>query len=128
MPATTCSSPLRFASGRAVKYDWNVRPDLAYAFQITPRRKRPGLIQGEIWLDQGTGVPVRQIGRLVKSPSAVIRRVSVIRENALREGIVESRLTHIKVEIRSIGHAELVIEERPLRSPDYFEFGEFDTL
>lgn len=40
---------------------------LAYAFQITPRRKQPGLIQGEIWLDQGTGVPVRQFGRLVKS-------------------------------------------------------------
>jgi hypothetical protein len=100
---------------------------LAYAFQITPRRKRPGLIQGEIWLDQGTGVPVRQFGRLVKSSSAFFRRVSVIRENALRDGIVESRLTHIKVETRSIGQAELVIEERPLRSQDDVEFGEFDT-
>ena len=108
MPATTCSSPLRFACGRAVKYDWNVRPDLAYAFQITPRRKRPGLIQGEIWPDQGTGVPVRQIGRLVKSPSAVIRRVSVIRENALREGIVESRLTHIKVEFGRLATRSLL--------------------
>ncbi len=86
---------------------------LAYAFQIKPRHKRPGLIRGEIWLDPGTGVPVRQFGRLVKSPSPFIRRVSVIRDNALRDGIVESRLTHIKVETRLIGQAELVIEERP---------------
>jgi len=32
---------------------------LAYAFQIKPRRKRLGLIQAEIWLDQSTGIPVR---------------------------------------------------------------------
>jgi hypothetical protein len=44
---------------------------LAYAFQVTPRRKWPGLIQGEIWLDQGTAVPVRQFGRLVKEPVGI---------------------------------------------------------
>jgi hypothetical protein len=52
----------------------------------------------------------------------------VIRENALRDGTVESRLTHVKVETRLIGQAELVIEERPLRSQDDVEFGEFDTF
>jgi hypothetical protein len=89
---------------------------LAYAFRITPRRKRNGLIRGELWLDQRTGVPVVQFGHLVKSPSIFIRRVSVTRENALRDGIVESRLTHITVETRLVGRAELVVEERPLRS------------
>ena len=91
---------------------------LAYAFQITPRHKRAGLITGELWLDQKTGVPVVQSGRAVKSPSVFIKRVSVRRESAVRNGEVESHLTHITVETRLLGRAELVIEERPLTSPE----------
>jgi len=91
---------------------------LAYAFQITPRHKRAGLIKGELWLDQRTGAPVVQFGRAVKSPSVFIKRVSVNRENTLRDGVIESRLTHITVETRLLGRAELVIEERPLMSPE----------
>jgi hypothetical protein len=100
---------------------------LAYAFQITPRRKRDGLVKGELWLDQQTGVPVVQFGLLVKSPSVFIRRVSVTRENALRDGIVESRLTHITVETRLVGRAELVVEERPLRSADAVQLASWDS-
>lgn len=91
---------------------------LAYAYQITPRRKRQGLIRGEIWLDQQTGVPVLQFGRLVKNPSVFLGRVSVARENALRNGGVESRLTHISIETRLFGRVELVVEERPLSLED----------
>jgi hypothetical protein len=87
---------------------------LAYVFQITPRRKRVGLIKGELWLDQHTGVLVRESGRLVKSPSVFIKRVAVTQENTLRHGVVESRLTHIRVDTRLVGRAELVIEERPI--------------
>lgn len=100
---------------------------LAYAFQITPRRKRDGLIQGELWLDQRTGVLVLQSGHLVKSPSVFIRRVVVTRENALRDGVIESRLTHIAVETRLIGRAELVIKECPLSSADAMQLANGDT-
>jgi len=86
----------------------------AYIFEITPRRKRDGLIKGELWLDQQTGVAVRESGRLVKSPSVFIKRVAVTQENTLRDGVVASRLTHIRVDTRLVGRAELVIEERPL--------------
>jgi len=99
----------------------------AWAFQITPRRKRDGLIRGELWLDQQTGLPVLQSGYLVKSPSVFIKRVAVTRENTLCDGIVESRLTHITVETRLIGRAELVIEERPLRSADAVQFASRDN-
>ena len=94
----------------------------AYVFRITPRRKREGLIKGELWLDQRTGVPVRRSGRLVKSPSVFIRRVAVSQENALRDGIVESRLTRISVDTRVVGRAQLVIQERPLVSADAARF------
>jgi hypothetical protein len=86
----------------------------AYVFQITPRHKREGLIKGELWLDESTGVPIRQSGRLVKSPSIFIKRVAITEENTVRDGIIESRLTHITIETRLVGRAELVIEERPL--------------
>jgi hypothetical protein len=89
-----------------------------YVFQITPRHKREGLIKGELWLDERTGVPIRQSGRLVKSPSIFIKRIAITQENTVREGIIESRLTHITIETRLIGRAELVIEEHPLASPD----------
>jgi hypothetical protein len=104
----------------------------AYVFQITPRHKREGLIKGELWLDQSTGVPIRQSGRLVKRPSIFIRRIAITQENTLREGIIESRLTHITIETRLVGRAELVIEEhpvgeeRPLASADA-EFAAWDN-
>jgi hypothetical protein len=100
---------------------------LAYVFKITPRRKRDGLIKGELWLDQRTGVSVLQSGHLVKSPSIFIRRVSITRQNTLRDGLVKSRLTHITVETRLIGRAELVIQERPLISADTVQFPGWDT-
>lgn len=100
---------------------------LAYAYQITPRHKRQGLIRGEIWLDQQTGVPVLQFGRLVKNPSMFIGRVSLVRENALRDGRVESRLTHITVETRLFGRAELVVEERPLSLEDAVQLTSLNT-
>jgi hypothetical protein len=86
----------------------------AYVFQITPRHKREGLIKGELWIDEHTGVPIRQSGRLVKSPSIFIKRIAITQENALREGVIEYRLTHITIETRLVGRAELVIQERPL--------------
>jgi hypothetical protein len=101
----------KFAYKRAV--DDNER-QAAYVFQITPRHKREGLIKGELWLDESTGVPIRQSGRLVKRPSIFIKRVAITQENTVRDGIIESRLTHITVETRLVGRAELVIEERPL--------------
>ena len=87
---------------------------IAYGFLITPRKKREGLIKGELWLDGETGAVVRQSGYLVKKPSIFVKRVDVTRETALRDGIAEMRVTHLSVETRLFGRAELTIQERPL--------------
>jgi len=87
--------------------------NLVYAFQITPRKKRDGLIQGVLWIDSETGAAVRQSGYLVKKPSIFVKRVDVTRETSLRNGVAESRLTHLAVETRLVGRAELTIHERP---------------
>jgi hypothetical protein len=84
-----------------------------YAFQITPRKKRLGLIKGELWIDGATGLAVHESGYLVKSPSIFIRRVKITRDISLRDGIPLLRTTHLDINARFIGPAELTIVESP---------------
>ena len=91
---------------------------MAYRFLITPRKKREGLIKGELWLDGETGSVVRQSGYLVKKPSIFVKRVDVTRETDLRDGSAEMRVTHLSVDTRLVGRAELTIHERPCATPD----------
>jgi hypothetical protein len=92
---------------------------VAYVYQITPRQKRQGLIKGELWLDGETGTAVRQSGYLVKQPSMFIKHVDVTRETVLRDGIAETRITHLSLDTRLIGRAELTIQEHPCSDSDY---------
>jgi hypothetical protein len=85
----------------------------AYSFLITPRQKREGLIKGELWIDGKTGAVVRQTGYFVKSPSIFVKRISVTRETVLLDGLAVERITHLSIDTRLIGRAELTIQERP---------------
>jgi hypothetical protein len=91
----------------------NTGSGVIYAFVITPRRKREGLIKGEFWIDGETGAVVRQSGYLVDRPSIFVKRVNIIQETALRNGSAEERVTHLSVDTRLAGRAELIIHERP---------------
>jgi hypothetical protein len=84
-----------------------------YAFQITPRKKRPGLIQGELWIDGATGLAVHEAGYFVKRPSIFIRRLKITRDVSLRGGAPYLRTTHIDIETHLVGRAELTITEIP---------------
>jgi len=90
-----------------------LRDDRAYMFRIIPHKKRQGLINGILWLDCDTGIAVRLSGYLVKNPSMFLKRVNVTRENYLREGIVEARITHLLLDARLMGCARIVVVERP---------------
>jgi hypothetical protein len=85
----------------------------AYSFAIKPRKKREGLMKGELWIDGGAGAVVRQSGYLVKSPSIFVKRVTLTRETGVRDGLAEERTTHLSVDTRLVGRAELTIHERP---------------
>ena len=88
-----------------------------YVFEITPKKKRTGLMRGQVWIDGGTGLVVRQSGRLVKSPSIFLRRIDITRETTLGNGFPVSRTTHLVVNTRLFGQAELTIAERRLNRP-----------
>jgi hypothetical protein len=89
-----------------------------YVFQIAPKKKRAGLMEGQIWIDSATGVAVHQAGRFVKRPSVFIRRIEVTRDTNLLDGLPNARVTHVAIDTRLVGRAELTITERPLRAAD----------
>jgi hypothetical protein len=90
-----------------------LRDEVAYAFRIIPYKKRPGLINGVLWIDGATGMAVRLSGYLVKSPSIFLKRINLTRENYFRDGVVETRITHLLIDTRLVGSARLVVVERP---------------
>jgi len=87
----------------------------AYIFRITPKKSRAGLIRGELWIDQVTGAPVLVTGRLVKTPSTSTGSIDIVREIVFVDGHPFGRTTHMSIETRPVGLAELTIIESPLR-------------
>jgi hypothetical protein len=93
----------------------------AYIFRITPKKKRAGMIRGELWIEPLTGAPILVTGNLVKTPSPSIRSVNVVREITFVDGYPGARTTHMIIETRPVGRSELTIIELPLRLPDQHE-------
>jgi hypothetical protein len=85
-----------------------------YIFKITPRKKREGLLRGEIWIDSTTGFAVHQAGRFVKRPSVFIRRIDVTRDTNITDGVPTSRITHLTLQTRLVGLVQLTVTERPI--------------
>jgi len=80
-----------------------------YVLELNPRRKAVGLFKGEVWLDPATGLPVRESGRLVKSPSVFIRKVEFVRDYEIREGVaIPTKLTSY-ADTRIVGRTELSV-------------------
>src|SRR5258708_11091815 len=88
-------------------------PNLAYVFQITPRKIRLGLIRGELWIDAATGIAVHQAGYLVKRPSIFLRRVGVVQDVDLRKGRPYRRITRLELDTLLAGRAGLPGHEHP---------------
>jgi hypothetical protein len=79
-------------------------------FHITPRRKAPGLFQGELWLDAATGMPLRESGRLVKNPSVFLKKVEFVHEYEIHDGVAIPKHFEGTADVRLVGRAELTIE------------------
>jgi hypothetical protein len=90
----------------------------AYVYQIIPRKKRDGLVEGQLWIDSSTGAAVLQTGYFVKTPSAFLGRVEVVRDTKLLEGRPSVRITHVAFQTRWAGRGELTITEIPLTSAE----------
>lgn len=87
--------------------------DQFYVFAIKPRHRREGLMEGQIWIEAATGAMVHEEGRLAKRPSVFLREVEIVRDAGPRVDLPYVRVTHVVIETRLFGHAELTIRERP---------------
>jgi hypothetical protein len=83
-----------------------------YIFQLTPRKKRVGLFKGEVWIDAATCLPVRESGRLVKTPSVFLKRIEFVREYYIRGGVAVPLQIASTVETRLVGRAEVTVHFR----------------
>lgn len=90
--------------------------DSAYVYDITPRKRRPGLFKGQIWIQAGTGAEVLVTGRLV-DPGSIGGSVDFVRETKLN-GASYARVTHMSFAVPLLGRGELVVTERRLGSRD----------
>jgi hypothetical protein len=88
----------------------------AYVYDISPRKHRPGLFKGQIWIEAGTGAEVLISGRIADA-SSVGGSVDFVRETKL-DGVGSSRITHLSFAVPLLGRSELVVTERPLGGPD----------
>ncbi len=83
-----------------------------YAFRVSPRKKRVGLYQGDLWVDAENHLPVRESGRLVKNPSVFVSRVEFVRDYQTVEGVALPKRLLTSVKTRLVGKATLSIDFR----------------
>jgi hypothetical protein len=81
-----------------------------YILQVTPRKKAVGLFKGELWVDADTGMPLRESGEFVKSPSVFLKKIQFERDYELRDGVSIPKHIASRVDTRIVGRAELQID------------------
>ena len=91
------------------KKSGNVNERPVYVYELTPREKRVGLFKGELWIDSETYMPLRETGRLVKSPSVFLKKVEFVRDYVIQDGIAIPKMIRSFIETRLVGRAELDI-------------------
>lgn len=85
----------------------------SYIYDITPRKKRLGLIKGQIWIDAMTGAEVVLAGHIMDKAGTI----DLVRETKLLGGSV-GRVTHVGATLPLLGRGELVVLEFPLLPED----------
>jgi len=80
-----------------------------HVFQLNPRKKRVGLFKGELWVDASTFLPVRESGRLVKTPSIFLKKVEFVRDYEIVDGRAVPKHIQSTIVTRFWGPAELDI-------------------
>lgn len=106
-PATLAVTPANYKFGYKGLIEKDGRK--VYVFHVSPRKKRAGLFVGELWLDPQTHLPVRESGRLVKSPSIFVRKIEFVRAFRIEDGVAIPTHTESSVDTRLVGKANLSI-------------------
>lgn len=82
----------------------------AYIYDIAPKKNRPGLFAGHLWMDAGSGQEVTLTGYLKDMPSTS-GRVEVVRDTMLMNGAPFARVSHVAFTVPLLGRAQVTITE-----------------
>jgi hypothetical protein len=85
----------------------------AYIYDVTPRKNRPGMLVGQLWMDSRTGQEIMLKGLLLPM-SSTGGRVDFVRDTSLMSGSSWTRATHMSFTLPRLGRAELLITEAVL--------------
>ncbi len=96
-PAVTAIRPENYKFSH--KSTTQIAGNLVHVYQIKPRKKRPGLFKGHIYLDASTGSLLRAEGRVVKSPSIFVNKIDFVQDYAEVNGFTLP--THIHTEAKA---------------------------
>lgn len=91
---------------------------VAHVYELAPRKKRAGLIKGELWIDEQSAITLREEGQFVKSPSPLfLKKVTFKRLFAIFEGTSLPKQIFIRTETRLAGPAEMEISYSEFARP-----------
>ena len=89
----------------------------AYIFRITPKKRRAGLIRGELWIDSVDRRASSRNRTVREDPFHIhVARINFVREITFVDGHPFARTTHMSIQTRPMGRVNLTIVESPLSS------------
>jgi len=81
----------------------------AYVFRLKPKRRNPGLLKGELWLNADTGAPLRVWGDFVRSPSIFLRSIHIVQDYQQLGSCAQPLRLLVTVRTRIAGEADLSV-------------------
>ncbi len=81
----------------------------AHLFEISPIKKREGMFRGELWIDAGTFLPLKESGALVKKISVLVRKTAFVRNFEIRDGVALTRDEEWQFDAIGFGKAALTV-------------------
>lgn len=81
-----------------------------HLFHLAPKRKEVGLFEGWLWVDDATGLPVREQGEFARNPSVFLKRVSFVRDYIHKDGIAIPVRIESTIDTRIVGKAEVEVQ------------------
>ena len=100
-PAVTAIRPENYKFSH--KHTTEIAGRTVHVYQVKPRKKRPGLFKGRIYLDASTGSLVRAEGRVVKSPSILVNKIDFVQEFTDINGYTLPKHIHSEAKAALVG-------------------------
>ena len=87
----------------------------AVVYELNPIKNVIGLFKGELWLEESTGLELRQFGRLVKNPSVIFKTADFTRDFKMLDGVNYLAQVAYQANTRIIGRVNMQMQIGPPR-------------